>query len=71
MKMLLKEEHGVGRHKVESEGIVIEERATEMYRPHLELLLENIPTMFQSSTTAESCFGAAIKVHWHLVLMRV
>ncbi|KAK8597256.1 hypothetical protein V6N13_001894 [Hibiscus sabdariffa] len=30
-------------------------------RQHLELLLENIPTMFQSSTTAESCFGAAIK----------
>ncbi|KAB2074594.1 hypothetical protein ES319_A07G162200v1 [Gossypium barbadense] len=30
---------------------------------HLEVLLENIPTMFQSSTTAESCFGAAIKVH--------
>ncbi|TYJ27112.1 hypothetical protein E1A91_A07G164300v1 [Gossypium mustelinum] len=28
---------------------------------HLEVLLENIPTMFQSSTTAESCFGAAIK----------
>ncbi|GMI77120.1 hypothetical protein like AT4G32640 [Hibiscus trionum] len=28
---------------------------------HLELLLENIPTMFHSSTTAESCFGAAIK----------
>ncbi|KAG4179584.1 hypothetical protein ERO13_A10G114113v2 [Gossypium hirsutum] len=71
MKMLLKEEHGVGRYKVESEGVVIEERATEMYRQHLELLLENIPTMFQSSTTAESCFGAAIKVHWHLVLMRV
>ncbi|KAK8332315.1 hypothetical protein V6Z12_A10G131900 [Gossypium hirsutum] len=63
MKMLLKEEHGVGRYKVESEGVVIEERATEMYRQHLELLLENIPTMFQSSTTAESCFGAAIKVH--------
>ncbi|MBA0574844.1 hypothetical protein Golob_024371, partial [Gossypium lobatum] len=30
-------------------------------RQHLELLLENIPTMFQTSTTAESCFGAAIK----------
>ncbi|KAK8628544.1 hypothetical protein V6N13_009131 [Hibiscus sabdariffa] len=30
-------------------------------RQHLELLLENIPTMFQSSTTVESCFGAAIK----------
>ncbi|KAK8580236.1 hypothetical protein V6N13_143355 [Hibiscus sabdariffa] len=30
-------------------------------RQHLELLLENIPTMFQSSATAESCFGAAIK----------
>ncbi|XVE95488.1 hypothetical protein REPUB_Repub02eG0102100 [Reevesia pubescens] len=30
-------------------------------RQHLELLLENIPTMFQSSKTAESCFGAAIK----------
>ncbi|XVE55330.1 hypothetical protein DITRI_Ditri03aG0150000 [Diplodiscus trichospermus] len=28
---------------------------------HLEILLENIPTMFQSSKTAESCFGAAIK----------
>ncbi|TYJ14583.1 hypothetical protein E1A91_A10G127900v1 [Gossypium mustelinum] len=65
MKMLLKEEHGVGRHKVESEGVVIEERATEM---HLELLLENIPTMFQSSTTAESCFGAAIKVSHYKVI---
>ncbi|KAB2077350.1 hypothetical protein ERO13_A06G087200v2 [Gossypium hirsutum] len=32
-------------------------------RQHLELLLENIPTMFQSSTTTKSCFGAAIKVH--------
>ncbi|MFQ6642359.1 hypothetical protein Gotur_018337, partial [Gossypium turneri] len=31
---------------------------------HLELLLENIPTMFQSSTTAESCFGAAIKASY-------
>ncbi|XP_039056227.1 protein transport protein Sec24-like At4g32640 [Hibiscus syriacus] len=30
-------------------------------RQHLELLLENFPTMFQTSTTAESCFGAAIK----------
>ncbi|XP_022773266.1 protein transport protein Sec24-like At4g32640 isoform X2 [Durio zibethinus] len=30
-------------------------------RQHLELLLENIPTMFQSSKTSESCFGAAIK----------
>ncbi|TYI22437.1 hypothetical protein ES332_A06G103500v1 [Gossypium tomentosum] len=40
-------------------------------RQHLELLLENIPTMFQSSTTTKSCFGAAIKVHWHLVLMIV
>ncbi|XWS23730.1 hypothetical protein CRYUN_Cryun28dG0040300 [Craigia yunnanensis] len=30
-------------------------------RQHLELLLENIPTMFQISKTAESCFGAAIK----------
>ncbi|XWS15138.1 hypothetical protein CRYUN_Cryun35bG0068400 [Craigia yunnanensis] len=30
-------------------------------RQHLEIFLENIPTMFQSSTTAESCFGAAIK----------
>ncbi|KAK5802541.1 hypothetical protein PVK06_030142 [Gossypium arboreum] len=30
---------------------------------NLELLLENIPTMFQSSTTAKSCFAAAIKVH--------
>ncbi|KAK5846297.1 hypothetical protein PVK06_002580 [Gossypium arboreum] len=40
-------------------------------RQNLEPLLENIPTMFQSSTTAESCFGAAIKVHWNLVLMRV
>ncbi|TYI21674.1 hypothetical protein ES332_A06G054000v1 [Gossypium tomentosum] len=33
-------------------------------RQHLELLLENIPTMFQSSTTAESCFGAAIKASY-------
>ncbi|GLU01056.1 hypothetical protein SLE2022_183820 [Rubroshorea leprosula] len=30
-------------------------------RQHLELLLESIPTMFQNSKTAESCFGAAIK----------
>ncbi|GAB2282340.1 Protein transport protein Sec24C [Dionaea muscipula] len=30
-------------------------------RPHLELLLENIPTMFQSNTTADSAFGAATK----------
>ncbi|XVF64559.1 hypothetical protein PTKIN_Ptkin09bG0178500 [Pterospermum kingtungense] len=30
-------------------------------RQHLELLLESIPTMFQSSKTAESCFGAAVK----------
>ncbi|KAK5794076.1 hypothetical protein PVK06_035270 [Gossypium arboreum] len=51
-----------------SEVMNIDEDA---YLQHLELLLENIPTMFQSSTTAESCFGATIKVHWHLVLMRV
>ncbi|XP_022768178.1 protein transport protein Sec24-like At4g32640 isoform X2 [Durio zibethinus] len=30
-------------------------------RQHLELLLENIPTMFQTSKTTDSCFGAAIK----------
>nr|WDD38968.1 transport protein Sec24 [Fagopyrum tataricum] len=30
-------------------------------RQHLELLLENIPTMFQSNKTADSAFGAAIK----------
>ncbi|KAE8653862.1 Protein transport protein Sec24-like [Hibiscus syriacus] len=30
-------------------------------RQHLELLLESIPTMFQTSKTAESCFGAAVK----------
>ncbi|KAK3017807.1 hypothetical protein RJ639_003664 [Escallonia herrerae] len=30
-------------------------------RQHLELLLENIPTMFQNSRTADSAFGAAIK----------
>lgn len=30
-------------------------------RQHLELLLENIPTMFQNNRTAESAFGAAIK----------
>lgn len=30
-------------------------------RQHLELLLENIPTMFQNNKTAESAFGAAIK----------
>ncbi|GLT85060.1 hypothetical protein SLE2022_032620 [Rubroshorea leprosula] len=30
-------------------------------RQHLEILLESIPTMFQNSKTAESCFGAAIK----------
>ncbi|PPS16156.1 hypothetical protein GOBAR_AA04442 [Gossypium barbadense] len=37
-------------------------------RQHLELLLENIPTMFQSSTIAESCFGAAIKVSHYKVI---
>ncbi|XP_074291455.1 protein transport protein SEC24 C-like isoform X2 [Silene latifolia] len=30
-------------------------------RQHLELLLENIPTMFQSNMTADSAFGAAVK----------
>ncbi|XP_023005978.1 protein transport protein Sec24-like At4g32640 [Cucurbita maxima] len=30
-------------------------------RQHLELLLESIPTMFQSNRTTESAFGAAIK----------
>ncbi|XAR67803.1 hypothetical protein NMG60_11002716 [Bertholletia excelsa] len=30
-------------------------------RPHLELLLENIPTMFQNNRTADSAFGAAVK----------
>ncbi|XP_059643687.1 protein transport protein SEC24 C-like [Cornus florida] len=30
-------------------------------RQHLELLLENIPTMFQNNQTADSAFGAAIK----------
>ncbi|XP_020211286.1 protein transport protein Sec24-like At4g32640 [Cajanus cajan] len=30
-------------------------------RQHLELLLESIPTMFQSNRTSESAFGAAIK----------
>lgn len=30
-------------------------------RQHLELLLENIPTMFQNNRTAESAFGAAIQ----------
>ncbi|XP_057528262.1 protein transport protein SEC24 B-like [Amaranthus tricolor] len=30
-------------------------------RQHLELLLESIPTMFQSNMTADSAFGAAIK----------
>ncbi|KAJ7979721.1 Protein transport protein Sec24-like [Quillaja saponaria] len=30
-------------------------------RQHLELLLDSIPTMFQSNRTAESAFGAAIK----------
>uniref|UniRef100_A0A5B6ZX03 Uncharacterized protein n=1 Tax=Davidia involucrata TaxID=16924 RepID=A0A5B6ZX03_DAVIN len=30
-------------------------------RQHLELLLENIPTMFQNNKTADSAFGAAIK----------
>ncbi|KAM7280123.1 hypothetical protein ACFE04_007257 [Oxalis oulophora] len=30
-------------------------------RQHLELLLESIPSMFQSSRTAESAFGAAVK----------
>ncbi|PPS06533.1 hypothetical protein GOBAR_AA14116 [Gossypium barbadense] len=39
-------------------------RALQQCRQHLELLLENIPTMFQSSTTAESCFGAAIKASY-------
>ncbi|KAK1353434.1 Transport protein Sec24-like [Heracleum sosnowskyi] len=30
-------------------------------RQHLELLLENIPNMFQNNKTADSAFGAAIK----------
>ncbi|XP_052206582.1 protein transport protein Sec24-like At4g32640 [Diospyros lotus] len=30
-------------------------------RQHLELLLESIPTMFQSNITADSAFGAAVK----------
>ncbi|KAK0600581.1 hypothetical protein LWI29_016299 [Acer saccharum] len=30
-------------------------------RQHLELLLESIPSMFESSRTAESAFGAAVK----------
>lgn len=30
-------------------------------RQHLELLLENIPTMFQTNRTADSAFGAATK----------
>ncbi|KAL7160754.1 hypothetical protein ACSBR2_041416 [Camellia fascicularis] len=30
-------------------------------RQHLELLLENIPTMFQNNRTADSAFGAAVK----------
>ncbi|XP_014513552.1 protein transport protein Sec24-like At4g32640 [Vigna radiata var. radiata] len=30
-------------------------------REHLQLLLENIPTMFQNNRTSESAFGAAIK----------
>ncbi|VFQ80673.1 unnamed protein product [Cuscuta campestris] len=30
-------------------------------RQHLDLLLENIPTMFQTTRTADSSFGAAIK----------
>ncbi|XP_031111153.1 protein transport protein Sec24-like At4g32640 [Ipomoea triloba] len=30
-------------------------------RQHLDLLLENIPTMFQNNRTADSSFGAAIK----------
>lgn len=31
-------------------------------RQHLELLLESIPTMFQNNRTADSAFGAAVKV---------
>ncbi|KAG8388134.1 hypothetical protein BUALT_Bualt02G0094300 [Buddleja alternifolia] len=30
-------------------------------RQHLEILLESIPTMFQSNRTADSAFGAAVK----------
>ncbi|CAK9158624.1 unnamed protein product [Ilex paraguariensis] len=30
-------------------------------RQHLELLLENIPTMFQDNRTADSAFGAAVQ----------
>ncbi|KAG5522496.1 hypothetical protein RHGRI_034613 [Rhododendron griersonianum] len=30
-------------------------------RQHLELLLENIPTMFENNRTADSAFGAAVK----------
>ncbi|RVW99587.1 Protein transport protein Sec24-like CEF [Vitis vinifera] len=36
-------------------------------RQHLELLLENIPTMFQNNRTAESAFGAAIQVCYSVV----
>lgn len=31
-------------------------------RQHLELLLENIPSMFQNNKIADSAFGAAVKV---------
>lgn len=31
-------------------------------REHLEILLESIPTMFQTNTIADSAFGAAVKV---------
>lgn len=31
-------------------------------RQHLELLLESIPSMFQNYKTADSAFGAAVKV---------
>lgn len=31
-------------------------------REHLELLLENISTMFGHNRTADSAFGAAVKV---------
>lgn len=37
-------------------------------RQHLELLLENIPTMFEHNRTADSAFGAAVKSCLLLVL---
>ena len=36
---------------------------------HLEMLLDNIPTMFESNRIADSALGAAVKVWAHIVFL--